>query len=483
MIKMFSVPLVRRWCKILAGLCLGWGLLGQVPALAQSEDLPSALSEALSPEAMEELQQMISQTQYNADVLWTMVGSGLVFFMQAGFAMVEAGFTRAKNAANIVLKNLMDFCFGACFFWAIGFGLMFGTISGKFLGTSWFFFNWQQAFDAAGTGDAWPFTFFCFQLVFAATAATIVSGAMAERTKFPSYLVYSICITTFIYPISGSWAWNGLFGTYNGGTTGWLEDLGYIDFAGSGVVHLCGGAAALAGAMALGPRTGKYDANGEPRAIPGHNLPLGMLGVLILWFGWIGFNAGSTTAANAEIGWIAFNTYLAGATGAIGALLTSWAIFGKPDMTFAANGALAGLVGITAPCYTVHPLGALIIGLIAGILVVASVLIIEGVLRIDDPVGAASVHGVCGAWGVIAAGIPLFAHADSGVTWSNLPIQLLGVVAIAGWSFLTCLILFYALKVTVGLRVTVEEEVAGLDIGEHGNIAYPDFVNVAGEEQ
>lgn len=412
--------------------------------------------------------------QKNADTIWTLVAAALVFFMQAGFAMVETGFTRSKNAANLMMKNLMDFCMGCCAFWVIGFGLMFGQ-SGGFVGTSWFAFSWQQAHEA---GD-WPFTFFVFQMVFAATAATIVSGAMAERTKFVAYLIYSVVISGLIYPISGSWAWNGLFGDYNGGSSGWLENLGFIDFAGSGVVHLVGGASALAGAMVVGPRIGKYGPDGEPRAIPGHNLPLGMLGVFILTLGWIGFNAGSTTAASPDVGWIAMNTLLAASAGAIGAMITCWVHFGKPDMTFAANGVLAGLVGITAPCNTVHPVGALIIGSVAGILVVISVVILDTVLKVDDPVGAISVHGTCGIWGLLAAGIPWFAHAESGVTWAQFGVQLVGALAYFFWPFITCLILFLILKATVGLRTSAEEELAGLDVGEHGNVAYPDFVSAA----
>ena len=418
--------------------------------------------------------------QKHADIVWTIVAAALVFFMQAGFAMVETGFTRAKNAANIMMKNLMDFCIGCCAFWFIGFGLMFGKSDG-FFGTSWFAFNWQQAHEA---GD-WPFTFFVFQLVFAATAATIVSGAMAERTKFLAYLIYSLFISAIIYPISGGWAWNGLFGDYNGGTVGWLENLGYIDFAGSGVVHLVGGAAALAGAIVLGPRIGKYGPNGEPRAIPGHNLPLGMLGVFILALGWIGFNAGSTTAANADIGWVAMNTLLAASAGAIGATITCWVHFGKPDMTFGANGVLAGLVGITAPCDSVHPLGALIIGSVAGILVVISVVILDTVLKIDDPVGAISVHGTCGIWGVLAAGIPFFANANYAeeVTWAQFGVQVVGALAYFLWPFITCLILFFILKAVTGLRTSAEEEIAGLDVGEHGNVAYPDFVTAATDSE
>ncbi|MDX2271976.1 MAG: ammonium transporter [Cyanobacteriota bacterium] len=475
-----------RWLKISLMMLGFWLILSHWPGFAQDEETLPELAKTLSPAALAELKKSLATSQYHADIVWTTVGGTLVFFMQAGFAMVECGFTRAKNAANIVLKNLMDFCFGACAFWFMGFGLMFGSNPTGVLGINWFVFNWASAntstvVDSPDANPGWPFTFFCFQLVFAATAATIVSGAMAERTKFIAYLIYSVFISLIVYPISGGWAWNSLFGAYNGGTSGWLGNLGYIDYAGSGVVHLCGGAAALAGALSLGPRTGKYSSDGQPRAIPGHSLPLGMLGVFILWFGWIGFNAGSTTAAIPDIGWIAFNTYLAGAAGAIGALFTSWAVFTKPDMTFVGNGALAGLVGITAGCYTVHPLGAILIGSIAGILVVFAVLFIEANLKIDDPVGAISVHGVCGAWGVIAAGIPIFAHSESGVGWGNLGVQILGAGAIALWSFVTCFVLFQIIKSTIGLRVSVEEEIAGLDIGEHGNIAYPDFVSTAHE--
>ncbi|MEO0802813.1 MAG: ammonium transporter [Cyanobacteria bacterium J06642_2] len=419
------------------------------------------------------------EVQANANIVWTAIAATLVFFMQAGFAMVECGFTRSKNAANIMMKNLMDFSIGACAFWFIGFGLMFGA-SGGFIGGSWFAFDFKTALDAAGTEDAWPFTFFVFQMVFAATAATIVSGAMAERTKFSAYLIYSLVLSAVIYPISGGWAWNGLFGDYNSGTSGWLENMGYIDYAGSGVVHLVGGAAALAGALVIGPRVGKYSSTGEPRALPGHNLPMGMLGVFILAVGWIGFNAGSTTSAVPDIGWIAANTFLAAAGGALGSMFTSWAIFKKPDMTFGGNGALAGLVGITAPCDSVGPHGAIIIGSVAGVLVVLSVLFIETVLKIDDPVGAASVHGTCGIWGVLASGIPPLANSNyaADMTWGQLGVQAVGALAYFLWPFITCLILFYVLKATIGLRVTAEEEMAGLDMGEHGNVAYPDFVGV-----
>ncbi len=419
-----------------------------------------------------------AEVQTSANIVWTMASAALVFFMQAGFAMVETGFTRSKNAANIMMKNLMDFCIGLCAYWFIGFGLMFGTFNGLF-GGSWFAFSFTTAYEA----DAWPFTFFVFQSVFAATAATIVSGAMAERTKFVSYLIYSLVISGLIYPISGGWAWNYLFGGYNGNTSGWLGDMGFIDYAGSGVVHLVGGASALAGALVLGPRIGKYSSTGEPRAIPGHNLPMGMLGVFILGVGWIGFNAGSTTAAIADIGWLAMNTLMAASAGALGAMFTSWSIFKKPDMTFVGNGFLAGLVSITAACWSVGPVGALIIGSIGGILVVISVLFIETVLKIDDPVGASSVHGTCGIWGVLSSGIPWFANSNQEFGWEQMVPQLIGAAVYFVWPFVTCLILFFILKATIGLRVTADEEIAGLDMGEHGNVAYPDFVGIPSAQE
>jgi len=304
----------------------------------------------------------IALVQTHADYVWTLVAAALVFFMQAGFAMVEAGFTRAKNAVNIMMKNLMDFSMGSLAFWAIGFGLMFGASSG-WIGTSGFFLS-----DFKLGGDPWVLAFWMFQVVFAATAATIVSGAMAERTKFSGYMVYSVIICAVIYPIFGSWAWGGLF---HGG--GWLEKLGFIDFAGSTVVHSVGGWAALAGAIVLGPRIGKFNKDGSVRPILGHNLPLAALGVFILWLGWFGFNPGSTTAANKDIAMIFVNTNLAAAAGAVLAMFTSWMRIGKPDIGMSLNGALAGLVAITAGCANVTPLSAVIIGAIAGILVVFAV--------------------------------------------------------------------------------------------------------------
>lgn len=407
---------------------------------------------------------MIADVQKNADFMWTLLAAFLVFFMQAGFAMVEAGLTRAKNTVNILMKNLMDFSVGSIVYWAIGFGLMFGTTNGLF-GTDGFFFS-----DFAKDGDKWTFAFWMFQVVFAATAATIVSGAMAERTKFIAYLIYSAVISTIIYPIFGSWAWGGLF---HG--SGWLEKLGFIDFAGSTVVHSIGGWASLAGALVIGPRIGKYTADGKAKAIPGHNITLAALGTFILWFGWFGFNPGSTTAANKDIALIAVNTNLAGAAGAFAAMMTAWIIFKKPEATMTFNGALAGLVAITAPCANVSPTSSVIIGLVAGVLVVLSVLFFEKVVKIDDPVGAISVHGVNGAFGTLAAGI----FNINGFSWSVVGVQALGVVTAFAWSFSTAFILFKILQKTVGLRVTQSEELEGLDIGEHGLECYPEFEKVS----
>jgi Amt family ammonium transporter len=380
--------------------------------------------------------------------------------MQAGFAMVEAGFTRAKNAINIMMKNLMDFSIGTLAFWAIGFGVMFGASSTGWFGTSGFFLS-----DFRIGGDPWVLAFWMFQVVFAATAATIVSGAMAERTKFSGYLIYSAVISAVIYPVFGSWAWGGL---YKGG--GWLEGLGFIDFAGSTVVHSVGGWAALAGTLVLGPRLGKYAKDGRIRPILGHNLPLAALGVFILWLGWFGFNPGSTTAANKDIAMIFVNTNLSAAAGSILALAASWIIFGKPEIGMSLNGALAGLVAITSPCATVTPASSVIIGAAAGIIVVLSVLFFEKI-RVDDPVGAISVHGVCGAWGTLAAGI----FNIGGTSLSIIGVQLLGIVSCFLWVFPTAFVLFKIIGATVGLRVSPEEELEGLDFTEHGGNAYPDF--------
>ena len=417
-----------------------------------------------APAESSSIETIKEELQTNINIVWTCIAAFLVFFMQAGFAMVEAGFTRAKNAVNILMKNLMDFSVGTIAFFLIGFGLMFGKTNGLF-GTTLF------GLSGVEPGADWNWTFLIFQTVFAATAATIVSGAMAERTKFVGYLVYSFFITLFIYPIFGSWAWGSLL---DGG--GWLENLGFMDFAGSTVVHSIGGWLALAGAIILGPRIGKYGPDGKPKAILGHNIPLAALGVFILWFGWFGFNPGSTTVGDGSIGYIAVTTNLSAAAGAIVAMCVSWVIMKKPDASMALNGALAGLVSITAPCNAVTPVGAILIGVVGGALVVFAVMFIDRVLKIDDPVGAVSVHGVCGVWGTLATG--LF-NMESGLFYGGglkqLGVQALGAGAAFVWAFGLGLILFYAISKTIGLRVTPEEEIKGLDIGEHGMEAYSGF--------
>jgi Amt family ammonium transporter len=402
----------------------------------------------------------IALVQSHLDYVWTLVAASLVFFMQAGFAMVEAGFTRAKNAINIMMKNLMDFAFGSIVYWAVGFGLMFGVSSTGWFGTSGFFFS-----DYSPGGDPWVLAFWMFQVVFAATAATIVSGAMAERTNFVAYLFYSVVISAVIYPIFGSWAWGGLF---HGG--GWLEKLGFIDFAGSTVVHSVGGWAALAGTLVLGPRLGKYTEDGKIRPILGHNIPLAALGVFILWLGWFGFNPGSTTAGNKSIALIFVNTNLAAAAGCVVAMVVSWIKFGKSEVGMSLNGALAGLVAITAGCANVSPASAVAIGSVAGVLVVFAVLFFDKI-RIDDPVGAISVHGINGAWGTLAAGI----FNTGGASAKIIGVQLLGVGACFFWVFPTAYVMFKIIDATVGLRVSPEQEMEGLDYAEHGGTAYPDF--------
>jgi len=399
----------------------------------------------------------IAAVQTHADFLWTLIAAFMVFLMQAGFALVETGLTRAKNAVNICMKNLMDFSVGSLSFFLVGFGLMFGASSTGWFGTSGFLLS-----DFAVDQDPWVYAFWMFQVVFAATAATIVSGAMAERTKFTSYLMYTVFLTAVVYPIFGSWAWGSL---YKG--EGWLEGLGFIDFAGSTVVHSVGGWAALAGAMVLGPRLGRYARDGTPRAMPGHNLVYATLGVFLLWFGWFGFNAGSTTAASTDIALIAVNTNLSAAAGAVAAMVAAWLFLKKPDATMALNGALAGLVGITAGCANVTPGSSIVIGMVAGVLVVFSVLFFDR-LRIDDPVGAISVHGVCGAWGTLAAGL----FNAEGTSLGLMGVQIVGILAAFLWTFGTMWVFFKIVAVTVGLRVSPEEEVGGLDSAEHGNDAY-----------
>lgn len=444
--KFKEVVLMKRKAFFLLAMIF---LTGIVPALAADPE-PTVLTN----------REAIDLVQTHANYLWTLVAACLVFFMQAGFALVETGFTRAKNCINIMMKNLMDFSIGSISYWAIGFGLMFGVSKTGWLGTSGFFLS-----DFTPDGDPWVLAFWMFQVVFAATAATIVSGAMAERTKFTGYIFYSIFVSAIIYPVFGSWAWGSLF---NG--SGWLEGFGFIDFAGSTVVHSVGGWAALAGAIVLGPRIGKYTKDGKLKPIMGHNIPLAALGVFILWLGWFGFNPGSTTTADTSIAMIFVNTNLAAAAGAVLAMVVSWVKFGKPEVGMSLNGALAGLVGITAGCANVTPSSAIVIGAVAGILVVLSVVFFDKI-KVDDPVGAVSVHGVCGAWGTLAAGI----FNIGGTTASIIGVQLLGIAACFLWTFPAAFIMFKAIDKIAGLRVSPEEEIEGLDYSEHGGIAYPDF--------
>ena len=389
------------------------------------------------------------------DSLWIVVAGILVMFMQPGFMLVETGFTRSKNSVNIVMKNFMDFSVGAVSYWAFGFALAYGgTTLGGFLAYGNFFLE----------GDA--ITYF-FQVVFAATAATIVSGAVAERTKFSAYLLFQPLICGVIYPIVTHWVWSG---------QGWLGDLGLMDFAGSGVVHMVGGFAALAGVQIVGPRIGKYDENGNPQVIPGSSMVAGALGVFILWFGWYGFNVGSALAAvDVNLAAIAVTTTLSAAAGSITAMYTSM-ISGKPNVGMTLNGALAGLVGITAGCANVNNLGAVLIGLVSGVLVVYSINFFEK-RGLDDAVGAISVHGICGIWGVIA--VAIFDTADGlfyGGGTSLFGPQLIGILAIGAWAYGTSFLVFKVIDSTVGLRVTAEEEIAGLDASEHGTSAYGDFI-------
>lgn len=397
--------------------------------------------------------------------IWLLVCGMLVFFMQPGFAMVEAGLCRAKNVNNILMKNALDICIGAIMFFFVGWGLMYGKMgleAGKFIGFS--------DFMISSSGD---FLNWFFQVVFCATAATIVSGAMAERTKFTAYLAYSLVISAVIYPISGHWIWGG----------GWLSELGFHDFAGSTVVHSVGGWAAMMGAIILGPRIGKYvkgeDGKIHVRAIQGHNMPLVCLGVFILWFAWFGFNCGSTLdgTAHESMSLVAMTTILATAASTIVAMATSWVIGKKPDVSMTLNGTLAGLVAITAPCDVVSPGAAIVIGCVAGVLVVLSVMFFEQVLHIDDPVGAISVHAINGAWGTIAVGIfgNLETLGNVNSRLGQIGVQSLGVLAVFLWVTITSGIMFLIIKKTMGLRVTEKEELRGLDIGEHGSEAYNGF--------
>jgi Amt family ammonium transporter len=409
----------------------------------------------------------IGQVKKGLDTVWVLLAAFLVFFMQAGFGMVEAGFIQAKNTCNILTKNFLDFCMASLGFFIIGYALMFGDGNG-FCGTKGF-----CLLSAESGADIPLYAFWLFQAAFCGAAATIVAGGMAERMKFAAYLIYSFIVSAFIYPIVGHWIWGG----------GWLAQMGFADFAGSTVVHTVGGFAALVGTSILGPRAGKYGIDGKPNVITAHNIPLASLGVFILWFGWFGFNAGSTLSVGdgSLIGRVAINTNLAAAMGGLVAMAVVWKRFGKPDLSMAMNGALAGLVAITAPCAFVEPWAALVIGGIGGYLAVRGVEILDK-LQIDDPVGAVPVHGFCGVWGTIAVGLfgkESLGLANNGFVYSGNPmqlgIQMVGVVSAIFFVVVSMGIVFKSIDFAIGLRVDDVDELRGLDISEHGMEAYGGF--------
>ncbi|MFH1791085.1 MAG: ammonium transporter [Candidatus Omnitrophota bacterium] len=413
------------------------------------------------------MENLTSASQTGIDTLWVLITAFLVFFMQAGFGMVEAGFIRAKNTCNILTKNFLDFCMASLGFFIFGYAIMFGPGTALFGIKGWFLIG-------AESGGGVPlYAFWLFQAAFCGAAATIVAGGMAERMKFPAYLIYSFVISAFIYPIVGHWIWGG----------GWLAGLHFADFAGSTVVHALGGFAALTGTVILGPRFGKYNSDGTANAIAGHNIPLASLGVFILWFGWFGFNPGSTLSVGdgSLIARVAINTNLAAAAGGIAAMITVWNMFGKPDLSMAMNGALAGLVAITAPCAFVDPWASLVIGAVGGIIAVTGVVLLDK-LNIDDPVGAVPVHGFNGIWGTLAVGMfgqKALGLANEGLLYgggfTQLGIQLLGVSSVILFVVVSMGIIFKLIDKYIGLRVSRDEELKGLDIGEHGMESYSGF--------
>jgi ammonium transporter, Amt family len=391
------------------------------------------------------------------NTIWVLVAGAMVFLMQAGFALLETGMARAKNAVNVMMKNYMDLCFGTLLFWLVGYGLMFGDNPTGFYGTTLF---------GLASAPNWDYTLLFFQIMFAATSATIVSGAMAERTNYMAYLIGTCGITAIIYPIFGSWAWN---------EHGWLKQMGFIDFAGSTVVHSVGGWCSLAGIMLLGPRLGRFSVKGEVRTIPGHNLGYIAIGGFLLWFGWFGFNGGSTLAAGTNVGHILLNTHMAGAAGAVAAMLTSFITRQPALMANAVNGSIAGLVAITAGCASMQVPYAILTGAIGGGLSVLGVIGLEK-MRLDDVVGAVSVHGLCGAWGTLAAGLFLTGNMfDS----HQIIVQMIGIGAAFVWVFFSAFVMYYLISLVVDLRVSSMHEQRGLDITEHGEIGYPEFGNDA----
>lgn len=433
---------------------------------------------AKAPDPAAETANAIATLTVGLDTLWVLVAGMLVFFMNAGFALVESGFAQSKNTVNILAKNFVVFAAATFSYWAIGWGLMFGDGSTPYMATEGLFFL-GGADNSPALGDDYKGVYssmnwtgvpllakFFFQLVFAATAATIVSGAVAERVKFHSFLIFSFILVAFFYPFTGHWVWGG----------GWLAELGFHDFAGSTVVHSVGGWAALAGAIVLGARKGKYLPDGRIKPILGHNMTSAALGTLILWLGWFGFNPGSTMGVGdgSTMAHVIVTTNISAALGALASTITAWVILKKPDLGMILNGTLAGLVGITAPCAIVSPGSAAIIGAVSGILVVLSVLFFDKI-KIDDPVGATSVHLVCGIWGTLAVAIFGYADSPAGVDVPSITTQLIGILAIGGFTFVISFVLWYILKLAGGIRVSEEEELSGLDLGEHGAEAYPDF--------
>ncbi|MBF2027995.1 MAG: ammonium transporter [Oscillatoriales cyanobacterium C42_A2020_001] len=469
-------PSAQACIPIAILIVLVWGYAGV------AQDAPTLESVAETTNAL----------KVGLDTMWVLVAGMLVFFMNAGFCMLETGFCRQKNAVNVLSKNLIVFALSTIAFWAIGFGLMFSD-GNDFIGTGGFFL--AGADNSPATGEAYKGIFsslnwtgvpllakFFFQLVFAGTAATIVSGAVAERIKFVDFLIFSLLLVGIAYPITGHWIWGG----------GWLYKLGFFDFAGSTVVHSVGGWAALMGAVFLGPRIGKYNSDGTPNALPAHNMSIATLGALILWLGWFGFNPGSTMAVGdgSLISHVAITTNTAGAFGGIAATITAWLVLGKPDLSMIINGILAGLVAVTAPCAFVTVPASAVIGAIGGIIVVFAVGFFDRI-KIDDPVGATSVHLVCGVWGTLALGLFAVGPSDQpGALYAAGPkaglllgggfeqfwYQFVGVMAVGGFTVLISTIFWVVLKAVLGIRVSEEEELLGLDIGEHGMEAYAGFV-------
>jgi Amt family ammonium transporter len=435
--------------------------------------------------AAEDTGEAIENLQISLTFVWLVLCGGLVFLMHAGFSLVEAGFTRAKNTANILMKNMMTICIGVLIYWLVGWAIMYGDdVAGVF--------GFSQFALSGADNSIWNGWF--FQMVFAATGATIVSGAMAERTKFKAYLVFTAILVAIIYPVYGHWVWSGADLALLTGSGAWVVQTcgaSFHDFAGSGVVHSIGGYAALAGVIILGPRLGKFK-NGKPLAIPGHNITFGFLGVLLLWLGWLGFNCGSTLDGNdAYINLVVVNTFLAAAAAAASSMIITWLKTGKPDPSLTANGVLAGLVAITAPCGSVENWAAIVIGIVAGIIVYAGVMFNETVLKVDDPVGAITVHGYCGTWGLLSVGIfsvgmgngilegAVYAAGAPGLLYGGVnqfAVQVVGALASIIWAFVAGFIVFKLIDVIIGLRVSEAEEVAGLDITEHGIRAYPEYI-------